>query len=287
MRKIYLFAICTVILLFATSSIKLSHGGIVGYTGAPGGFGTCGNCHSGGSASTSGITITAVPAFTNNEYMPDSSYMITVTGAADGFGRYGFAAEILTTANLNAGTITANSAGGVKTANLNSQRKQAIHSFPQVAATGNFTFPWKAPAAGKATIYAIVNAVNGNGQTGGDLPLTPVSMVLEPMPVPVDTTDQDTATSIMEHKNLVNAVQVFPNPASSFVEVNYQSYGNGMAQTVIRDLRGKEIRRGIAVQAFPGTNRVSIGVEDLSPGIYFLEIYSGQSRLGQSRFVVQ
>src|SRR4051794_28184318 len=87
MRKLYFFALCAFIVLFATSSIRLSHSsqnGIIGYTGAPGSFGTCASCHGGGSASASGITITAVPAFTNNEYMPDSSYMITVSGAATG-----------------------------------------------------------------------------------------------------------------------------------------------------------------------------------------------------------
>jgi hypothetical protein len=291
MTKIYLLALCAFIVLFATSSINLSHSsqtGIVGYTGAPGSFGTCASCHGGGSASTSGITITAVPAFTNHEYMPDTSYQITVSGSAAGFGRYGFAAEILTSANVNAGTITANTAGGVKLGTMNSQRKQAIHTSPKVATVANFTFPWKAPAAGKATIYAILNAVNGNANTNGDFPITPVSMVLEPMPAPVDTTHQDTTitTSILERANLISSINVYPNPASTSAEISFTTKQNLEVNTIITDIKGREILRGPSSPASPGKNTLPINVQGLSPGIYFLQINSGQTRLGQKIFVV-
>src|SRR4051812_32283270 len=111
MKKLYLIVLSVSIIVLATSSVTLkkhssSQNGIVGYTGAPGSFGTCASCHGGGTAP--GITITTVPEFINNMYAPDSLYQITVSGSAAGFSHFGFACEILKTGNTDAGTISPN-----------------------------------------------------------------------------------------------------------------------------------------------------------------------------------
>src|SRR5690606_310259 len=105
MKKSITFLSLAAVLITATSAIVLKYStGIAGQTASPGET-SCNSCHSGGSSASAGITITAVPSFTNNEYVPNTNYTIIITAQADGFSRYGFGCEILGENNANIGTM--------------------------------------------------------------------------------------------------------------------------------------------------------------------------------------
>src|SRR5437868_274035 len=110
MKKTFTTLLLVLITLIGTSAFILKNStGIAGYTGSPG-EATCANCHAGGNSAASGITITSVPAFTQNvnsefEFLPDSTYKIIITAKASGFSRFGFACEILDDQNLDAGVM--------------------------------------------------------------------------------------------------------------------------------------------------------------------------------------
>ena len=143
MKKTLLsFSLILIAILGSSAFIKKSSSGIAGYTGSPG-EGTCANCHNGGSSASSGITITAVPAFSVNinsetEYQPDTTYQITIETAASGFSKYGFGCEILTPSVTNSGTMSAPGAG-VKFLNSGAKRN-AVHTTAKNGTSAQFTF---------------------------------------------------------------------------------------------------------------------------------------------------
>lgn len=281
MNKILLYVFCAFILMLASSSVsEQSMSGIAGFTGSPGSFGTCNNCHGGGFSSAFGTTISAVPSFSNNEYMPDSGYMITVNAQAAGFARFGFDCEILTPSGTNAGTISPNFPGAVKVLQAGT-RSNAVHTAPHNTATAAFTFPWKAPPGGTAVVYAIVNAVNGNNNTTGDFPLTPVSLSLSPKaPAPQDTTITSLKNTWQEP-----SLNVYPLPATHVATVAFRNDGALKAQMSLTDGSGRivsvtehEIRQGEVQLAVP--------VSRLSTGYYRISVKAG-NRLLTGRLVVE
>ncbi|MGE0568790.1 MAG: choice-of-anchor V domain-containing protein, partial [Bacteroidia bacterium] len=148
----------------------ISSTGIAGQTGSPS-EGDCSQCHSGGSSIVSGATITAIPGFTNSEYVPGQTYTINVLVGAISFSNFGFGCEILNAANADAGTMQ-NAGAGVKFVTAGNGRKNATHITPKAGNNiTSFSFEWVAPNSGNATIYAAGNCVNLNGNTTGDLPV--------------------------------------------------------------------------------------------------------------------
>ncbi len=59
--------------------------------------------------------------------------------------------------------------------------------------------------------------------------------------------------------------EVYPNPASDQITVNYQLNGNANSAIQIFDIAGREVK-SIAVS--PASNYVTIAVGDLRPGVY-------------------
>jgi hypothetical protein len=77
MKKHLLILIISVLIFTGTSAfVWVSSSGIAGQTGAPG-EGTCSGCHSGGGGVTT-VSISAVPAFTNNEYVAGQTYTLSI-----------------------------------------------------------------------------------------------------------------------------------------------------------------------------------------------------------------
>src|SRR6218665_838528 len=164
--------------------------GIAGYTGAPGET-SCNACHGGASSPSSGVTITSVPSFTADEFIPGITYQMSVkVGASNAaLTRFGFGCEIIDDLGIDAGTMQ-NAGAGVKFLFAGS-RKNAVHSTPKVKTNGSadFVFDWVAPSFGDtATIFVAGNAVNNNNSSSLDFPLPPVFKQLkakQPEPEPV------------------------------------------------------------------------------------------------------
>lgn len=76
--------------------------------------------------------------------------------------------------------------------------------------------------------------------------------------------------------NLVNnefSLQVYPNPASSFIQISYVLENNSNVNITLYDIVGKKIKKvhkGLNSPA--GTNVISLNAKQLNPGIYLLKL---------------
>lgn len=292
MSKIILSMKKSIILWLVTATLAITSIGFInkknssgkpGFTGSPG-EATCsssnGGCHGGGSSSASSVSLSSVPAFANNVYVPGSTYTISVTVSAAGFTRFGFGCEVLTATNTDAG-IMQNQGVGTKFLTAPNGRKNATQTTTQTGNTGSFTFSfeWVAPAAGAGniTFYYAGNAVNGTGGTGGDLGINGSLVVNEASTIGIKEFS----------KNIESlTISAFPNPANEFINISYDLSTN---QTINMELVNAQ---GIVVKTvdkgFENTGKQShfIGLKSIPSGIYFLRVKAENVVIGQKTIVV-
>lgn len=277
-------------ILGSSAFITKSSNGITGYAGSPG-EGTCSSCHGGGSSSASGITITATPAFSVNinsetEYMPDSVYQISIAVEATGFTHYGFASQILNNANTNAGTFQ-NLGAGVKFLGPTNKRSM-VHTTPKIGSSGQavtFTYNWKAPSGGNATIYAIANAVNGNNSTSGDFVISPVSLNLVAAPtLPIDPVSAGIEKTIFES---VSAVSIYPNPANSLSTMSFYLNESRLITIELIDIRGTAIKELHNQQQEAGSHSLLLNLNGAASGVYFIRTLADRQKVSQKLITIQ
>ena len=285
MKKTFTTLVLAVFTLVGTSAFIFKNStGKQGYAGSPG-EGTCNNCHTGGSSAASGITITSVPAFSVNinsetEYMQDSLYTITVEMQATSFSKYGFASQILNNSNTNAG-ILQNAGAGVTFLNSGAKRTAVHNSIKTAAGITSFSYKWKAPSGGDATIYAIGNAVNGTGGTGGDFVIAPVSIPLVAAPTPTTIT-----VGLKENKNPISQINVFPNPANNLTTISFFLTESKSINIQLIDISGHLIKQLSESIETPGLHSQILDVSSAASGVYFIKITSGGEKLSQKLFTI-
>jgi hypothetical protein len=285
-KTITTLVLAALALIGASGFVKAKYAtGIAGYTGAPG-EATCNACHGNASSTTSGITITSVPSFTNDEFIPGTTYQITVNVAASNAAltRFGFDCEIIDDLGVDAGTMQ-NAGAGVKFLFAGS-RNNAVHSTPKVKSSGsaNFMFDWVAPTIGDtATIFASGNAVNNNGSTSGDFPVPPIFKQLkakQPEPEPVGI-----------HKNSGSALaylSLYPNPvAGGLTQVSYQLLQQQQVLVQLIDLHGKTIKELMNEKQEPGLHSQVLDLQGVASGIYFVKLSGNNVKLSQKLIAVQ
>ena len=138
-------------------------------TGSPLSSSTCSACHSGGSfgtveANISVVDILGAPVF---NFVAGETYMITVeiTNGSGSPNAYGFQLTLLDDANQTIGAFSIPSAGS----GFVSLSNQILWEHTSPSASNTFTVLWDAPATTTTVdIYAVGNAINGNGGTSGD-----------------------------------------------------------------------------------------------------------------------
>lgn len=112
----------------------------------------------------------------DDEYVPDSTYEITVSYVESGKNKFGFSATALKASdNSKAGdfTLLSTSTTGLGTAMVNSNTRQYVHQKSSgTAGSGkiDWTFEWTAPSTneGDVKVYVALNASNSNGNASGD-----------------------------------------------------------------------------------------------------------------------
>jgi hypothetical protein len=265
--------------------------GITGQTGAPGET-TCagGGCHSGGSSSAKGVTISAIPSFSANQYLPDSTYTVKIEVLANGFSRFGFGCEILDSLNADAGTMQGPGSGVTFATHFNG-RKNAIHTTKKIGTnTVTFSFGWVAPSDGRVNFYACANAVNNNATTSGDL-VIPASLELYPVPPPppppVDTTIVviDGLNDIGKH--YLSNVSFWPNPAAVFSTV---AYSLGKPQTIkieLVNIKGQVLKELYNDRQGAGEHSQILNLAGIPEGLCFLRLSADGRQAAQKVIVVR
>ena len=72
----------------------------------------------------------------------------------------------------------------------------------------------------------------------------------------------------------INSVNIFPNPASNYLTVNYSSAVAGKVKMTLMDVTGKEVAKLHDSQTMSGKHQIFIDLlpYSLGAGIYFLEM---------------
>ena len=165
MRK-YLFSILITIVIFYTytnNSNNVSNGN---------GWNSCSGCHSGGSGTTTVDSIRLIninTGATMTGYYPDSTYTLQLTGKnTASLGGFGFIARVVNSSSSIVGSYQGTQSGTGTISSGTMWTQSGIQS-----PTGSnyvVTATWKAPTGqGTLSLQGIINAVNSNGGTGGDV----------------------------------------------------------------------------------------------------------------------
>jgi hypothetical protein len=274
MKKI-LFSLLAALFICILPSFnkKLSSNGEIGTTGAPG-EGTCTGCHGGGPSGTT-ISITAVPDFSNSNYMPGQTYTVTITVSHPTQPAFGFDCEILTSGNANAGTMSGAGAG-MQFANAGS-KKNATHTSPKSGSgSASWTFQWTAPNSGSATFYVSGNAVNLNNNDTGDSP-TNRSMALTPV----------STTGIKEQSEILSELRIFPNPSADICSVSYQTSQDQHISIDLFELSGKLVKKMVNEKQNAGSHTNIVDLKGIAKGVYFVKITSDGNLIASKMICVQ
>lgn len=148
---------------------KNSSGAPSGMTGAPG-ENNCASCHSGGSQDGNAVNSFVLKDADGNtvtSYIPGETYDATFVLNTSATVK-GFQTVALTSANTQAGTMTAVSGSTNK---ISGSRQYITHNSASNTTTSGWKFKWTAPAAnaGNVRFYAASNSSNGNGASTGDV----------------------------------------------------------------------------------------------------------------------
>ena len=92
------------------------------------------------------------------------------------------------------------------------------------------------------------------------------------------------ASSSAEKIELTNNLDVYPNPTSGRLFIEYSGLPTGALKVDIVDIQGKLVFE-LPVQERSGQGKIQIEPE-VGPGVYFLRLHAGD-KMRTSRFVVQ
>ena len=248
-----------------------------GNTGAPGDETnangtprTCGFCHSASNIS-SNVTIRLINTAgdTVSSYLPGQAYtaLVRVNGAGPA---QGYAFQMIALRNADTTDIDGfldQGTNNYKLATITNGRTYAEHD--NISNTDAFAVQWIAPAAGagNVTFYAAGNAVNRNGTSTGDGTSITALQVTES---PVSSTSDIAET--------ISAVRVFPNPAASSAQIDFQLLRAGNYQIQVFDQQGKRVYL-VDTNLPEGRQQWALSCGDWQPGLYIAEISNGRERV--------
>lgn len=258
MKRILLLSFsCAALYLSLTS---YSNGpSLAGHATAQSGCNVGGGCHGpSNSATTASILLikkSSGDTVKNNEYEPGETYTLVVGGTNFTAAGFGFILRSShTSGTMQAGTF------GTNVMPATSTKTQGVSPFTVFEhksiispASGGFeaSVDWTAPAdsTGDVTMHLSVNAVNSNGNTGGDQWAS------------TSATFAEKPTSIAQVNNV--SLSVYPNPATSTLYIK----SNNSYNYVVIGLNGSiELN---------GTGN-TIDVSSLATGMHILKLSDGK-----------
>jgi hypothetical protein len=264
--------------------------GKLGNTGTPGEF-TCSQatCHGAGNgSSTTGglpdnggpgsITLTSIPAFVGgNQYVPNTTYSITITVSQHGIGHFGFGFEALnnsgstnTSINNAVGTITITDPIHTREGQpFGTGRNCATHQTNGGAFTNaaNFNFNWTAPTAGTGTVNLYYDGIAADGDKLPDSQDNVYAHTLQLTPTG--------ATFISTVNNHNSLVEIFPNPTTDVFTIRFNMNDANDVDAQLYSVDGKSLKTLANKKVAAGMFTESFSTEGLTTGFYFIRINMG------------
>jgi hypothetical protein len=245
-------------------------------TGSPlSGSTTCTSCHNPGSNTRPTVTISVLETITGlpvQSYEAGKQYKVILSSTAPGgLTKFGFQACMLRTGNAQAGTIATSISNTKVTSRSSVQYVEQSATLSTNGTTNEVEFLWTAPAtaAGNVTVYAVINAVNGNNSDGGDIPSQPATYTLS------------APTSVNNAAYRQAGLDIYPNPSASDFTAKLTVQQPGTAQVSIIDISGREV---LAQQQIlqQGENTFTLRASSLPRGMYVVKITGDQLRVSRS-----
>lgn len=289
MRKIiYLAAICCCYCIITGYS---TGAGKQGYelTGAENGFGNATNggcsCHSPSATIDIGVAIeldsSGIPT---THYKGGMIYSVKLKGINKGttlLPKFGFQISSIAGSNTTAAPTNAGTWNTPYPANTHYSAPQATFydagiveqsiALPATTGTGGNgstyeqTFNWKAPASGTGTIsiWAILNAVNGDGYSGAEDKWDTSHAVIREWPMSV-------SVPFLEPDNF--SIHIFPNPVTTNMNLTYLLDEMSIVTLKLLDLNGRAVANLLNETEYPGMQQVHLPIPTkLSEGVYILK----------------
>ncbi len=285
---------CFIVLTSETTGI-LDSSGKFGNAGGPGEQ-TCSStgCHgsgngsgsSGGLANNAGpgsITLTSVPAFVGNTYVPNQVYTITINVAETGKNKFGFSCEFLDNSG-NTNPSVNNSVGLVTITNSVTTRKGQPFGTARmyithqtnggaIANSANFIFNWTAPASGTINAYYDGTAVNNDALANALDNVYAHNFQLVPAgPLGIEV--------ISKMQNL----KIISNPTKDILKYSFNVSEEIDIESKLVDLSGKKVVES-KTQNYKGNIIESIDISTVQSGLYFL-ILKGQGFVKTEKIII-
>jgi hypothetical protein len=274
-RSILLFTAVAGIFYLTLSSYEdgpAIPGGQGNRTGSSGGTPTCSGvgCH-GANITTTSISISLTDKVSGKagtgHYVGGRSYVVALAASNSTAVKYGFQASIVKAVNQQAGTLAPGANQHLFTAGSGSTLVTGVeHSQPINVAAGSgglavISFDWTAPPAGmgQLTLYAIVNATNGNSQADASDHATPVTFPLSEWPASVSELSDDIK------------ITAYPNPATSQFNLRFEGAERGQYTVKVIDLTGRQVySEDIAVNGSQASTTIQSA--NWASGLYFAQV---------------
>jgi hypothetical protein len=96
----------------------------------------------------------------------------------------------------------------------------------------------------------------------------------------------DISLNIIEKDEQISEVNTFPNPASEFVEIKFNTKSNEVVNITVYDMTGKRVLDKNLGNIPYGNQRVKLNVQGLNSGMYFYELRQGTSVV-TNKFIVK
>ena len=79
-------------------------------------------------------------------------------------------------------------------------------------------------------------------------------------------------TSISQSEDLISNLQIWPNPASDFVNIQYELASEGQVQIEVNDIRGRLIRALVNNLQTKGSHQFYLDASNLEKGVYLIKL---------------
>jgi len=257
---------CSILILIGLMSNSSGRGNVFGQavTGAPGDSNmTCASsgCHSSGTFSPSAdLTVLDLNGNPVSSFIPGETYDITLATQTSGSpSAFGFQMVALDADNSSASNWS-DIGNNMQIVTLG-DRDYIEHNSP--SSSNEFNTKWTAPSAGSGdvTFYFSANAVNGNGNPGGDGATSSTFVLSE-----IVTSSNDLTEA---------SISIFPQPALDFVTISGEELNY---EYTLFDIKGQKIK------ASNFTKTTSLDISQLTQGLYFVQLYNGDKTITKKLF---